>query len=616
MKTVDSLSSFQLITLACLFTQAASHGVEVAHCLTASGSLRIFVKSWHVEVTDASEAGTMIIHDHQTGANTELAPHGWVKNKPGTPSLDLPGCGDRIEEDKMCTSGHGDAKDWEDWAYYDFDGLECNIPVTYEFLKGTTVILQDGCVTQGTPLYPVTISETFVDTLDPTIYLNGEICEDGTVIESDTCLVYYDVTATDDCGDPDVTVSIPSGSSFDAGDTTVEATATDNSGKTSTCNFIVRRDSGCDCGHNRQCSIRPDPHYYLWDDSYYDYQGSCDQYAIKNSLLELQVRTRGRGTWSTVVEVALLWLPTGEYFQADGEGTTNGKIGQYTTTFTSSSPVDVQDISSYYNTYKLDFKDDSSSSYIKITFYGEHISVEVVGTGNVFCGSEGMLGSWKYGGAKYSNGADYVPINDWYATRATSINYALDWKVAMSDSRMNNPSDICIQESTCGTGNFPPCSKMRSEPSCNSTCNDLTDEKTKSECIADNELMGEENNIFACNPAAKNPEQCENECDTDPSTFSDSPPVCRDSTGVTCGILGLVSFVSPLLCWLPLFSDDCRILCGLCCEDDSSFTFTTEDEELQNCAWISGQSDETIEDYCSNSSIQGKCPKTCGTCPA
>lgn len=43
-----------------------------------------------------------------------------------------------------------------------------------------------------------------------------------------------------------------------------------------------------------------------------DFQGGCDQYAIDNPILQVQIRTRPRSWYSTITQLAILFKDTGE----------------------------------------------------------------------------------------------------------------------------------------------------------------------------------------------------------------------------------------------------------------------------------------------------------------
>jgi hypothetical protein len=77
-----------------------------------------------------------------------------------------------------------------------------------------------------------------VDNTPPVITTPGNITV-GNDPNSCSAVVSFSVTATDNCGGASVTTSVPSGTSFQKGTTTVVATATDAAGNTSTASFTV-----------------------------------------------------------------------------------------------------------------------------------------------------------------------------------------------------------------------------------------------------------------------------------------------------------------------------------------------------------------------------------------
>lgn len=105
------------------------------------------------------------------------------------------------------------------------------------FAKGTTTV---NCV--ATDSAGNTLSSSFqvtvVDAQSPSITCPGNITVNADATKS-TAAVNFSVTATDNCPGVQV-VSVPaSGSTFPMGTTTVNSTATDASGNTSACSFIV-----------------------------------------------------------------------------------------------------------------------------------------------------------------------------------------------------------------------------------------------------------------------------------------------------------------------------------------------------------------------------------------
>lgn len=605
-----------LIIISFLIDKIDSHGVEVAHCLTPDGKLRIYVKSWHNDVLDPSQSGTMNIEDHQTGETSFIVPDGWIKNKPGTPSKNLPGCGSDVVQDSVCTSGYAKSSHWDDWAYFDYAGV-CNIPVQYTLVQGSTVVLENGCDN----IYPTVIRGTFSDSTPPTIKINEQVCEDRKVItvfeppcenENSLMFVNFTISVVDDCDpNPIYTVDDPyDDNMYPNGETDIKITATDNAGKSSTCTLVISRTPKtcpcCDC--IRRATIRPDPHYSCWDGTSYDFQGSCDQYAIKNRLFQLQVRSRGRNWYSTLTEASFKYYSTGEEFNIDTSGGTNGSPGQIVSTLGVNTYLVSQS-----KKWIIKFRDDPESE-IRFTVYYDEISIEAVGTGKIFCGSEGMMGSWDYGGVRFPDGQPFDTRGGYSVTRDTSHVLALSWQVQQSDSLMNIHSNICTNDDSCGPPPSPvTCPKRTFRRTCDRECDNITDSLARSECEMDNEVLGAENNVYACNPATTDPLQCPDEdCDTDSSGFADAPPTCGDDSD-SCSLLGadMLGYFRELIC---LFAQGiCQFTCGVCCDDDASYSFTFEDE-LHNCFWL-GNQDEVIKDQmCADSTVSDYCPKACDAC--
>ena len=58
--------------------------------------------------------------------------------------------------------------------------------------------------------------------------------------------------------------------------------------------------------------------------------------------------------------------------------------------------------------------------------------------------------------------------------------------------------------------------------------------------------------------------------------------------------------------------DHCPILCGICCEDTSSFQFQIDDE-VKDCAWIANNKSFCFEEV-DGKKVSDICPKTCDAC--
>jgi len=65
--------------------------------------------------------------------------------------------------------------------------------------------------------------------------------------------------------------------------------------------------------------------------------------------------------------------------------------------------------------------------------------------------------------------------------------------------------------------------------------------------------------------------------------------------------------------------NNCPISCGLCCEDDPTYTFDAGESTGERCcAWIAEHPDSRTDTYCdkyiSGQMVRNACPKTCGLC--
>lgn len=103
---------------------------------------------------------------------------------------------------------------------------------------GTYTITYSAADPSGNAAPPVTRTVNVVDTTAPTISCPTNITA---IADQGSCstAVNFNVSATDACSDATVETSLASGSVFPLGTTTVNATATDAAGNTSSCSFTV-----------------------------------------------------------------------------------------------------------------------------------------------------------------------------------------------------------------------------------------------------------------------------------------------------------------------------------------------------------------------------------------
>jgi hypothetical protein len=261
----NSNTFIKLLVGACLLTKKIvySHGVEVRHCVTTSGFLRIFVEHWHPPTNSSLLMGTMTIRDDTNGIGPEesLSPDGIATNIANS-TTDLPGClsGETIF-DRTCNNQR------RNWVYFDFAAAICNIEVKYTFLAGNTQYLEDGCSTSGMPdLYPITITDILVDVAGPVPYVNGARCDEvqqilsvtTSSLTSTTANVPFVLTAIDDCDpNPTLTSSHSSNDAFPLGNTTVTVNTLDNQGRSGQGTFIIQVQ--LPAGASMSPSLSPNP---------------------------------------------------------------------------------------------------------------------------------------------------------------------------------------------------------------------------------------------------------------------------------------------------------------------------------------------------------------------
>ena len=129
--------------------QVDGHGVEVRHCLTTDGDLRIFVEHWHGDLSSTTEPGGIDIRNDINGTISTLNPTGVANNIDLDNGGSLPGCPVGVIP-TIATTCPG--QDVNDWVYYDFP-FSCDTNISYTLLKGLTVYLEEAC--DG--LYPANI---------------------------------------------------------------------------------------------------------------------------------------------------------------------------------------------------------------------------------------------------------------------------------------------------------------------------------------------------------------------------------------------------------------------------------------------------------------------------
>jgi len=320
-----------------------SHATEVRHCITNAGKLRIFVAHWHGDLTSVASGGTMTIQDlNNQGSSITRNADGLINNVSNT-QIHVPGeCVDgKTIPDSKCSNLQSS---YSDWVYYDFD-TSCTLQVNYRIVMGNNIGLQQAC----TNLLPVDIVH-FTDIVPPIPTVNGDICSDSTVVsaetntcEDNTATINFNIAADDSCdASPTIAASPSSGDAFPVGNSSVIVTATNDLGKTASCNFTVSVNRKT-CTPSTSPSLAPtmpssqniggggDPHFITFLTEL-TWQAECDFKMFEsrkaaNGIHDVLVqgRTTKKRHYSFIEEAAIMIGPdTWEFNAKDGSIIFNG----------------------------------------------------------------------------------------------------------------------------------------------------------------------------------------------------------------------------------------------------------------------------------------------------
>jgi len=109
-----------------------------------------------------------------------------------------------------------------------------------------------------------------------------------------------------------------------------------------------------------------------------------------------------------------------------------------------------------------------------------------------------------------------------------------------------------------------------------------------------------------------------------PTIVPSKPFVCKNDKSYeyrskNCQNIGWNEELRVELCQVDEVQNSCPTTCGLCCEDDSAYTFITSLGTEKSCKWIA-KKDARKERYCdqykNGTMVRSACPKTCNFCGA
>ncbi|KAB1063891.1 hypothetical protein F3059_07585, partial [Salibacter halophilus] len=228
---------FLFLTFIVVSTNAFSHSVQTFWEERNDGSIRFWLEHWHGTPSPSSLSNFYIVVDQGSG-NQNVTATGSVNN---TSFSNLPVQGS-VQNRSTCTG----ANTYDNWVYYDFYPAACNQSLTITFVDGPPVETEPACG----GLFGFSVTKNFNDNAAPTIVANDLNVSTSSTNCSYVAGSFSNVTVTDNCdSNPNVSYSInnqsinPSTYQFSVGSTTVDVTASDNTGvptnNTSTSSFNV-----------------------------------------------------------------------------------------------------------------------------------------------------------------------------------------------------------------------------------------------------------------------------------------------------------------------------------------------------------------------------------------
>lgn len=358
------------------------------------------------------------------------------------------------------------------------------------------------------------------------------------------------------------------------------------------------------------------------------WSGECDQIAIDNPKLQLQIQTKkfpGR-SWSAVTEVALILKnspgvisPNDYVFRLDNAGSYSS-----TTALPISSGVSAIVPHNGNRGAKVTF-DDGSIMLFRVGTRND-INIEVTGKCSTFKDSEGMMGSWKYGGVRYggndSSGANppgsfFSTLGGYAGTGHRSLPLAMSWQIPLQDNKLTTPNNTRCHYRRRRRGRkldeaFEIKPDNNTATGCERTCNDIDNPVLKEACEQDLALTGDP--TWACAPNYVSPlivEPTEPPCYDSPFEHSFSTrrdeeiskqKFCHELKGRRCNRLQGAKELCPQTCGA------CRLCADPPKEVEFKLTHGVGGGQMRNCAWVA----EDTATRCSK--VRNICRKTCGVC--
>jgi len=100
----------------------------------------------------------------------------------------------------------------------------------------------------------------------------------------------------------------------------------------------------------------------------------------------------------------------------------------------------------------------------------------------------------------------------------------------------------------------------------------------------------------------------------------DDPDFNYQLQGRNCVFIGSQEFLRQKYCPTQEVANNCLKTCGVCCEDDPSFTYLIDGDDQQVCRYLTALPSDTtlrISKYCNHyQGVDEGCPKSCDNCPS
>lgn len=260
------------------------------------------------------------------------------------------------------------------------------------------------------------------------------------------------------------------------------------------------------------------------------------------------------------------------------------------------------------------------------------INIQVKGKRKTFKYSEGMMGSYSYGGVRFPDGSPFDTSGGYAGTIHRSLPLARAWKVKPSQSELTNPSTRCEYSGVRRARSLGEIFEIESDnttstimtttdnkpTTCTRSCDDITNPPLKEACEADLDLT--KDSSWACQDTYVAPiieQPTESPCFDSPFQhffYRDSrrkgrifkKRYCHQLDSKKCQKLKGAKELCPQTC----------ASCGVCADPPKDVIFkVTKDfikggpmKRKKDCAWVA----RDAANRCSL--VQNICREACGVC--